>query len=353
VVGWRHVDTSACQAPPKGFGLALGDTLPYLTHAQLENELNTIAGLGVNWIRIDMSWADVQPDNASHYNWQALDAIVNGASARHIKVLAILDYTPAWARAAGCSTSQKCQPAHDSQFAAYTTAAVKRYAPKGVCTWEIWNEPNLQGSWQPAPNPLAYTKLLQASYRAIKRVEPASTVITGGLGPLDGARRSIPQLTFLNDIYKDGAKPYFDAVGYHPYSYPVLPNYLVSWNSWSTMSALPVSVRSIMAANGDSRKKVWITEYGAPTNGPGALATPANFNLSASPDHVSEALQKAMLSESAQDYLDTPWLGGYFWYSYQDLGVSTNSNSNFYGLLRHDGSKKPAYYALQTIIKRQ
>jgi polysaccharide biosynthesis protein PslG len=334
----------------KRFGLALGDTLPELSTAQLNEELNTIASLGVGWIRIDMSWADVQPQNAQQYNWGSLDRVVAAATQRHIKILAILDYTPAWARPTDCATSQKCAPASDSQFATYATAAVRRYAPQGVQTWEIWNEPNLEGFWQPAPNPLAYTHLLQASYKAIKQIDPASTVITGGLGPLDDSATSIDQLSFLSDIYGDGAKPYFDAVGYHPYSYPALPSYVVSWNSWSTMADLPTSVRSIMAANGDSAKQVWITEYGAPTGGPGALATTTDSNFTAGPDHVSESLQAEMLAQATTQYKETPWMGGFFWYSYQDLGISTANSQNFFGLLRYDGSKKPAYYAMQEAV---
>ena len=29
---------------------------------------------------------------------------------------------------------------------------------------------------------------------------------------------------FLTDMYADGVKGSFDALGYHPYSYPVLPD---------------------------------------------------------------------------------------------------------------------------------
>jgi len=135
--------------------------------------------MGAGWIRIDMSWADVQPENASTYNWSGLDSVVAAASARHIKILAILDYTPAWASVAGCTDGSKCAPASDAQFATYASAAVSRYMPQGVQDWEIWNEPNLEGSWQPAPSAEDYTQLLEASYTAIKKVEPSATVITG------------------------------------------------------------------------------------------------------------------------------------------------------------------------------
>jgi hypothetical protein len=335
--------------PKNGFGLALGDTLAGMNAVQLNKEFAGMNQLGVNWIRIDMSWPDVQPQDARHYSWSALDRVVAAANSHKVNILAILDYTPAWARLTGCA-SQKCAPANDSQFAAFASAATKRYASQNLHDWEIWNEPNLEGSWQPAPSPAAYTKLLQASYTAIKQADPHATVISGGLGPLDDGLASVNQLTFLQGMYAAGAKPYFDAVGYHPYSFPALPSYVINWNSWSTMAALPVSVRSTMTAYGDSTKQVWITEYGAPTNGPGALATPLNSNFKAGPDHVNEELQAQMLTEATAQYKTAPWLGGFFWYSYQDLGTSANTNENFFGLLRHDGSYKPAYYAYRQAI---
>jgi polysaccharide biosynthesis protein PslG len=340
------------QSNGRNYGLALGDTLPFLTPEQLNSELDNIARLGVNWIRIDMAWPDIQPQSSSQYDWGPMDRVVAAASARHIHILGILDYSPVWARVAGCTSTQKCAPANDAQYATFAAAVVKRYTPHNVHSWEIWNEPNMEGSWQPAPDPAAYTRLLQAAYPAIKHADPEATVVTGGLGPLDNSKLSIPQLTFLQAIYADGAKPYFDAVGYHPYSYPALPSYTISWNSWSTLAALPTSVRSIMATYNDSTKPVWITEYGAPTNGPGNLATLQNPNLNNSPDRVDEALQAQMLTEAVGQYKATDWLGNFFWYSYRDLGTATDTSENFYGLLRYDGSHKPAYDAYRVAITK-
>jgi hypothetical protein len=106
-----------------------------------------------------------------------------------------------------------------------------------------------------------------------------------------------------------------------------------------------------MIANGDSAKQIWITEFGAPTNGPGALATPTNYNFGANPDHVDETLQASMVTEAVTQYKATPWLGSFFWYSYKDQGTDPNTNENFFGLLLYDGSKKPAYYAFYNAIK--
>jgi polysaccharide biosynthesis protein PslG len=332
------------------YGLALGDTLVFLNNSQLNSELDTIAGMGVGWIRIDLSWADIQDQAANHYNWQQFDNVVTAASKRGINILPILAYTPAWARPASCNYSEQCAPASNAQFANFAKLAVQRYAHQGIHDWEIWNEPNLQGSWKPAPNPVAYTDLLKATYQSIKLADPGAMVVSGGMGPLDSSQLSINQLDFLEGMYRAGAKNYFDALGFHPYSFPALPSYTVSWSSWSMMAVLPRNLRSIMIANNDGLKKIWITEYGAPTNGPGALATLSNFNFNASPDHVDEAFQAQTLSDAISEYKTTPWLSAFFWYSYQDLGTSSSTNENFYGLIRFNGTKKPAFYAYKDAI---
>lgn len=334
------------------YGLALGDTLTWLRKPALEKEMNGIVSLGVSWIRIDVSWADVQPKNSRQYDWSALDSVIAAANAHGIRVLGTIAYTPPWAVTSSCrdKTSQKCAPASDARFAAFAFAVAKRYGSKGVHAWEVWNEPNDEGFWQPAPNAVAYAKLLQTSYTAIKRADPTALVISGSLGPLDDSARSVSQRTFLARMYAAGAKGYFDAVGYHPYSYPALPDYVASWNSWSMLAALPLSIRGIMQANGDQAKQIWITEYGAPTDGPGALATLNNFNFLRHPDHVSEALQAQMLADALTQYRSAGYFGNFFWYSYQDLGTAMSSGENFFGLLRHNGSRKPAFMTYQQAI---
>lgn len=339
----------------KPFGMALGDTLPGLSNTDLQSELTDIADMGVTWVRIDVSWADVQPTNDSAYDWSSLDRVITTAKNYHLQVLGTIAYTPAWAAINTCvdKTSQKCAPSSDSQFATFAATAAKRYEATGVVNWEIWNEPNLEGFWQPAPDATAYTQLLQASYNAIKGVAPNDLVLSGSVGPLDDSPASIRQLTFVSRMYASGAKPYFNALGYHPYSYPAPPDYTISWNSWSMMAALPSSARSIMLANGDDAKQIWVTEYGAPTNGPGAQANLANYAIISSSDHTSEALQATMLAQATTDYLTDNWMAAFFWYSYKDLGSSPSTNENFFGLVRSSGAHKPADDTLRAIIAAQ
>lgn len=343
--------TSQVVGQKKVYGIALGDTLIDLSSSQLNSEFTTISKIGVGWIRIDMSWADIQPNNPNQYDWTQLDTIVAAAKAHNLKILGTIDYAPTWAMASSCTLNEKCPPVNPMVFADFAATLAQRYESAGLRYWEIWNEPNLAGFWEPAPNAGAYTHLLKLTYQAIKNVEPNAIVLSGGLGNLDRNPSSVNQQTFLTEMYADGAKPYFDVLGYHAYSFPALPSYVALWSGWSMMNDIPDSIESIMIANGDANKQIWITEYGAPTNGPGSEATTADPNFANSPDHVTDALQAEMLTEAVNKYKVTPELGGFFWYSYQDLGTSTVTNENFFGLLNYDGSPKPAYYAYQNELQ--
>jgi hypothetical protein len=319
-----------------GFGMSLGTTLLSLTPAQLNAELNDLVALHIGWIRIDFDWSVIQPTNSTSYNWTQYDQVIAAANARGIKVLGLIGYTPKWARGLGC-TSEACPPANDDAFASFASAVVTRYASKGLHDWEIWNEPNNAAFWKPSANVAAYAELLEAAYPAIKAVDSSAFVITGGLAPETTSGGNIAPLDYLSQLYALGAQGYFDAVGFHPYSYPALPSHFAISNTWSQMGSTTPSARSIMMDNGDSDKQVWITEFGAPTGGPTG-------------SYVSELTQSEMISQAITLKESYPWAGPLFIYSYQDLGTDTNTTENFFGIINYEGTMKPSYTAIKQFL---
>jgi hypothetical protein len=333
------------------YGVSVGDSLFSLSPDQINQRLDTVAGLGTGWLRFDLAWDDIQPTSTRSYNWSPMDAIVSAARAHNFRLLPIIAYTPAWARPASCPSTDKCTPADPAAFAAFAAQAVKRYSGQGVYAWEIWNEPNIKVFWQPVPDATAYAALLKATYASIKAQDPSAIVVSGGLSPAetDGAGNIAP-IDFLTRLYAQGAKASFDALGFHPYSYPAPPSAYYSWSAWSQMQATNQSLRSVMTANGDSGKAIWLTEFGAPTNGPGPLATASNLNLANNPDHVTEDLQATIMADATSAVTGFSWAGPLFWYTDVDQGTYTNTIENFFGLIRYDGTTKPAYDALRNLL---
>ena len=326
-------------------GISYGDTLVWDSPSVLAQTLDDAVAVGVTSIRLDLNWDDIQPNSASIYNWANFDRVVQAAQSRHLTLSPILAYTPAWARPLGCTTP-KCAPADMNAFASFAAAAATRYAPLGIHTWEIWNEPNVVGFWQPAPNVAQYVNLVSVTSKAIKAVDTRSFIVSGGLAPTATSGGNIAKLDFFNAFANQGGISFVDAIGDHPYSFPVLPTYSAVWNAWQNMAG----IESILVAHGVSNKKIWITEYGAPTNGPGVGASPSNYNIGRSPDHVDEALQAQMANDSVRLARSSSYIGALYWYSYKDLGTSKSTVENFFGLRRADGSAKPAWQSLHNAI---
>lgn len=296
--------------------------------SQVDATLAELNKLGVAWLRMDFDWSEMQPEGPGRYHTVKIDQQVEAIVAHGIKVLGIIDYTPAWAN--GHAPSQFYPPKKTRDYTAFAAYLARRYAPMGVHTWEIWNEPNGGEFWMPKADPKAYARLLKAAYPAIKKADPQATVITGGLAPACDCKNSLTPMTFLDGVYKAGAKRYFDHVGHHPYTYPHLANATdggAKW--WTQMYTGPQNLRSIMTANGDADKKIWMTEYGAPTNG--------------GSDDVTEAVQAEMLKVAYQFHSGYSWAGPLFWYTYQDSGTDLKNEEDWYGLIRADGTHKPAY----------
>lgn len=335
---------SVVAPPPKSaanighaVGIAGGGGLSKISTSTLNQELNQMVALGVTWVRFDIEWGDVQYSSSSSFTWGSYDTLINALVAHHLNGLGVIIFTPGWARVPGCDNGVECPPANPSAFATFAADVATRYESDGMHYWEIWNEPNNYNFWAPKTDCNAYTSLLKVAYPAIKAADPNAVVITGGLAPESTYGANTSPTDFLSCIYSDGGKNYFDAVGDHPYTFPLFPTN-DGGGAWNQMSITTPSLRSIMIANGDANKKIWLTEFGAPTDGPDP-----NW-------YVSEAEQTQMITNAFQLYKTYSWAGPLFWYTYKDSGTSTSTNENFFGLVRADGSTKPAYTTLQNII---
>jgi len=300
-------------------------------------ELAAMKAIGISSIRLDADWGGVQYAGPKTFSWAPLDQVVRSARAKGMSIDLIIDGCPAWAAKAGTSEGGSPTPASPAQFATWAAEVAARYAPRGVRMFEIWNEPNRVGFWSPQPDPAAYTADLKAAYASIKHADPSAFVISGGLAPEANDGTNINAVDFLQAMYADGAQGSFDAVGYHSYSYPALPDSYQSWSGWSQMNQTSPSIRSVMTSNGDAAKQIWITEVGAPSSGP---------------QGVGQAAQAAALSEAIAAARTTSWIGGLYVYTWQDDGTGRRNYVDWFGLLTARGTPKPAYAAVAAALGR-
>ena len=295
---------------------------------RMNADLDAIVAAGMTWVRADFYWSAIELQRAK-FSWTATDSFVRAARSRGLQVLAMPDYTPAWARS---GPTDKYPPRNPADYANFVAKLAARYAPMGVHAWEIWNEPNVSAFWAPKADPVAYTKLLKLAYVAIKHADPSATVVSGGLAPATNNGRDLAPLTFVTSMYAQGAKGYFSALGYHPYSYPYPPMYPADWNTFYRTPAM----HTLMASKGDAAKRIWGTEMGYPTG--------------TNPTAVSKPQQTAYTTAAVKQWTSWTFSGPLMLFSLRDFSTDARSLDDNMGMLYNSGAPKPLYAALKQLL---
>ncbi len=297
-------------------------------------QIAEVKALGGHWVRIFVSWrvfqptpAEIEPGDLAAFE-QVFSELPAGT-----KVILDVVGTPQWETG---SSNEHAPPANPEEYASFVGALARRFAGR-VAAYEIWNEEDAPIWWAGGADPAAYTALLKDTYPAVKAAEPKALVVLGGLTGND--------YEFLQSVYEDGGKGYFDAVGVHtdtacnvlsPYEFLRGPNNELVPDSFLAYR----EVHAVMLANGDD-KPIWMTELSWRT-------TAATCNEGAwagtKPEGVSEETQAIYLAQAYHCLAQAPYVQVALWFPLEDeAGVLS-------GLLRADGSRKPSFAAMRSYI---
>ncbi|MFZ1265405.1 MAG: beta-galactosidase, partial [Anaerolineae bacterium] len=127
--------------------LHLGINVDLTTHddAALDSTLGRLAQLGLTTVRQRFDWNRIEPA-AGQFTWDAYDRIVAAANANDLELLAVLDGSPAWARAAVDSANPLAPPQERADFGRFAAHVAARYAGK-INFYQVWDEPNIAPHW--------------------------------------------------------------------------------------------------------------------------------------------------------------------------------------------------------------
>jgi hypothetical protein len=213
-------------------------------------------------------------------------------------------------------------PQTPSAASSLTTSAATHYLGK-VHLYEFVNEPDL-GGWTPQN----YTAALQAAYVALKAVDPSAVMIAGSLWKWKDTA-GYRTYDWVEQMYAAGAGGYFDMFSLHLYDDPDVR--APSWNIWdwafySTPDGKP-NVRQVIDAHGDSAKPIIATEAGGPVSkyGETGQATIVDHDF----NHLASGQIAMLLIYTMRN----------------DVACC---QSQGFGLLRDDLSRRPAWYTMQS-----
>ncbi len=282
--------------------------------------MNIALANGITCFRTDISFSSSK--NATIMN------VVNNNG----EYLGILDYQTVNAQpsqngcASGCNWSL-------SNWNNSIREALKKY-PK-INEWEIYNEP-LFGEFQSGyenGSALHYFNMIKSAYEIIKQVEPNSTIVCFGGAELFPISTVQQEYYFYKNVWSYGASKYCDAISVHAYSMPI---YNLTQDPYQNVSLKQVYNFTINLYENLTKKPIWITETGIPSN---------NFTVGV---NLSQQKQASFLTQEFNFFSDYPFIKRVYWY---DLIGGTGAGADF-GLLNATSLKtKPAFNSFIYFIK--
>lgn len=225
--------------------------------SELMNLASATLGPGA-MMRFTVDWRVVQESGPTQWSWTIPDLAYNAIVAAGGKPLPVVLAAPFWARHPMCQGGV-CPPDPDNyldEWATFSGAVAKRYPASAAL--EIWNEPNLKGSWNTTTGPdgAEYAGVFNSAATAFEAERPAIPVLYGGLAH-GSASPNVPEGDFLDDFYGAADRTLLqqaDGLSLHPYEY-------------AGPSPLLANARDALTRNSDSGRGLWVTEFGFKTAG--------------------------------------------------------------------------------------
>jgi Glycosyl hydrolase catalytic core len=299
---------------------------------------------GATWDRALFLWQLIQPNGPS--DW-ALDSYLDQAKLKPtlmagLPVVGVVQGTPVWAATdwhdgASAVPSGLDLPVDDPRntFGQFMLHLARSYKGR-INTWIIWNEPDFlpgeSGSWWTwSGNAAQFSRLMRTGYRAIKEVDPSATVVfpatTYFADAVHGRELFLGRVLQETNTDREAAANgfYFDAVGV---------------NLYCSLDALyrVAGVYTSILAQYQIHKPLWLTETNCPVWNDKTTPQPASGRITT--DEQAAYLIQAVALARAAGYERIGW------YTMVDHDAAS-SIFDRWGLLRADGSPRPAFRAFQ------
>lgn len=336
-----------------------------------EQRYQQAVAAGAGWTRWPIYWYAVESERGrlDDAAYAAVDQVVAQDRAHGLRINAVLLGTPHWAGTAGSRDApftrveqkgllpprggltplgvavETSPPANlgapvflpsgainpDNPWGYFVFNTVSRYRGR-VAAWELWNEPDLTDEdgrgifWGGSAED--YYRLLKVGYLAAKAADPNAQVLFGGLAFWTD-QGFLPRI--LDLMAADPTAPqkahYFDVLPLHLYSNP------------EHLYRITLLIRDEMARRGIA-KPIWVNETNLPVCGDAAV----------DPGFSCPRLWRGSLEEQAafviQAYALAAAAGVERTFAFQHYDGVVGEH-DWYGLVRNDGSHRPAYVSYQ------
>jgi hypothetical protein len=297
--------------------------------------------LGVGWTRIRFQWSEIQPNDSGQWNDATLEATVNADIAAGREVVGLVLNTPRWAlkdeNKTGVPAGMEL-PADNSQnlWATFLRQLVTKYAGR-VNHWIIWNEPDIWDAkysgqtWGGSAD--EFLQFQRIAYTVAKSANPNAVIHLAGFTYWwDVNYNRVPFFKrFLDALRNDpnaaANNYYFDVATVHQYFRTDVVHDLTLWH------------HTMMRAYGFD-KPVWLVETNAaPSLDPTWLAPDSQFKITLDEQAAFIVQVMAVGIAAGAERIAI--------YKMADTPGDKAANPEPFGLVRMDGSQRPAFRAFQ------
>ncbi len=298
--------------------------------------------LGAGWTRVRFPWADIQPNDSGQWNTSFFtDAQLAKELAAGREVTGLIVNTPPWAlqdsSVPGVPNGLYLSEGDPNNlWAAFVRRIVSQYAGR-INHWIIWNEPDI---WDPnypgrtwGSDEKNFLQLLRVAYNVIKQVNPNATVHLSAFTYYWDANygRTPFFKRLLDEIQKDHSaaehNDYFDVASANLYFRTDNVYDLIAWHHQQ------------MREHGFD-KPLWLTETNAaPSTDPAWPVPNPTFviTLEEQAHFMIQSLAMALAAGANRVAI----------YKMADVPADRAANPEPFGLVREDGSRRPAFSAFQ------
>jgi hypothetical protein len=295
--------------------------------------------VGAAWTRVKIHWAITQAGGPGSWTPPVSDGQINGEIAAGRLVVGLLIGIPDWARDGNRLPTGLYLPHDDpgNSWAHFVRQATGRYTGR-INHWIIWNEPDVWDAGAPGHTwdgtVEDFFQLHRTAYLVAKETNPNARIHLTGLTYHWDARYGREQYLnrLLRVISADPAAAshnyYFDALTAHFYFQPnQIYNQIQEFHG-------------IRAAHGIPWKPIWLVETNAPPLDDPAWPVP-NWTLSVKQNEQAAFMPQMMavaLAAGAERIAV---------YKLKDTAGDVAANPEPFGLVRMNGSRRPAFTTYQ------
>lgn len=299
------------------------------------------SSLGVAWTRVVFHWAEVQAGGAGTWTSKVSDAQINQEINSGRMVVGLLIGIPGWAMDGNGLPRGLWLPHDDpgNAWANYVREITSRFLGR-INHWIIWNEPDIgQGAIAHTWNGTVddFFQLQRTAYLAAKESNPASIIHLPAFTYWADANAGTPQYMarLLDRIAADPAAAdhnhYFDVATAHLYF------------QTTQVFDLTQFFLGLMRGRG-MMQPIWLVETNVPPNDDPAWPVPAPFlraSLEEQAAYMPQVLATALAAGAERIAI----------YKLKDREEDRAANPEPFGLIRMDGSRRPAFTTYQLAIR--